>query len=160
MSVMVRNPRSDWDHKLSKNHHWYYIGIFVLYLITILAYLVSCHSFEESLSSAHYMVIGYILYAFLEYLYHRFDLHQNMMVTKQFKAADLHHCFPNLPELLSITMGTVNPFLIFLAIPSYFLLEPVKIAMLMAGLILGVISYNFLHYMCHLGPDTNISWLK
>jgi hypothetical protein len=117
----------------------------------VFAFLFYNYSWMEVLLNSYFMLEGYIIWTLLEYLIHRFDFHHNMYATHLFKGADMHHCFPNLPESLSISVGSVNSKLAVFVAVLYFLAEPMEIALLLVGMLCGLLLYNIIHYNCHLG---------
>ncbi len=95
--------------------------------------------------------MGFLMWTLGEYLTHRFDFHHNMFSSKKFKGSDIHHCFPTVPESLSISVGSVTPKLILIFGTLYFLLDTIELVQTIIGGISGIMFYNIFHYYTHYG---------
>jgi sterol desaturase/sphingolipid hydroxylase (fatty acid hydroxylase superfamily) len=83
-----------------------------------------------------------------------------MLVTKQFKGSDLHHCFPTLPETIAVSVISVAPKIILVCGAFYFFMEPLELSLMVIGTIFGVLFYNLFHYYSHFGSEFSIGWMK
>ena len=107
------------------------------------------------------MVFGSILWTFLEYFFHRFILHpQGPLPEGMLRPHLIHHSFPKLKNKVALSFFSISVKVIAVFMLLSLVIPDLWVAFMFIGFILTVIAYDSIHYYCHFGPETNITWLK
>jgi 4-hydroxysphinganine ceramide fatty acyl 2-hydroxylase len=121
-------------------------------MVALIVFLGINYTFIEVLMTSHFTLLGFLVWSLIEYVIHKLDFHHNIFETKKFKGADLHHCFPTLPDTLSVSINSVTPKLLLFIVVFYFIIQPIEIALMLMGVVFGLLFYNIIHYNAHYGP--------
>ena len=138
-------------NKLTSTDSMFVIRIYLIISFGIYVYgLIKMQS--EVIWSLFFLVLGLLLFTFIEYVMHRFLYHsgENYLNKKnwQFKIHGVHHAHPKdkdilaMPLPLALLLSTVFFFLFYLVVRD-------NVYFFFPGFLLGYTSYLFVHYKIH-----------
>jgi sterol desaturase/sphingolipid hydroxylase (fatty acid hydroxylase superfamily) len=156
---MFDNPILDWFSYI----HWTYPLIIWLPVVVFCLYM-SIFAYNIGIQTILYGIIGFMFWTLLEYLMHRFvfHYHPSSEFGKQihFVMHGVHHDYPNdskrlvMPPIMSLLISIPFAFLFW-----YGFGQGGKSFAAFAGLVLGYLSYDMLHYAVHYAK-WNWAWFE
>jgi 4-hydroxysphinganine ceramide fatty acyl 2-hydroxylase len=131
-----------------------------MYVVILWTWILYNFSVTEIGINLGFFLFGIFKWTVLEYYFHRFPLHQTINSIADMRSHLLHHAFPNLKR--KVALGVLDCSVkISLMVAFYALfLNPLSIALIIVGLFMTMILYDFMHYLCHFGAETDIKWIK
>lgn len=140
-------------------HPWITTAFYAPFIGLILAYILSIDS-RGFIFYSRFILLGLVEWTFIEYLIHRFIFHPRRTERKIWLIASYHHLNhhrnmndPTLtqsPLITSFSFGFLNYLIIKVGIG-----DSIRALLVLTGISLGYILYNWIHYAIHQYPMTN-----